>query len=211
LPETLRFGRVDVSCEGWTKPGDPYVVKGSCGLTYRLVRMSELGKSKSGRFNLDNIMSTFFAVLSSGVILYILYAILRGCWNQNQNNTSSNGPRPNNRPTHRGGGGGGNDSPPPYSPFDRKQDNTQPPTSSDSSFTRGAVAGAVGGAAALAVQAVGRGLYNPEYPSQSYDWERRDRPSSTTTTRHRNSDRGEGSSNLGELRASTGYGTSSVR
>ncbi len=159
-------------------------------------------------------MSTFFAVLSSGIILYILYAILRGCWNQNQNNTSSNGPRPNNRPTHwhRGSGGGGNDSPPPYSPFDRKRDNTQPPASSNSSFTRGAVAGAVGGAAALAaVQAVRRGLYNPEYPSQSYDWERRDRPSSTTTTRHRNSDRGEGSSDLGELRASTGYGTSSVR
>lgn len=28
-PSALRFGRVEVSCEGWSKPGDPYVLKGS--------------------------------------------------------------------------------------------------------------------------------------------------------------------------------------
>ena len=28
LPESLRFGRVEVSCEGWDGPGDPYVLKG---------------------------------------------------------------------------------------------------------------------------------------------------------------------------------------
>jgi len=28
LPDKLRFGRVEVSCEGWSKPGDPYVLKG---------------------------------------------------------------------------------------------------------------------------------------------------------------------------------------
>ena len=35
LPESLRFGRVEVSCEGWDGPGDPYVLKGalSCGGT----------------------------------------------------------------------------------------------------------------------------------------------------------------------------------
>ena len=60
LPEALRFGRVEVSCEGWDGPGDPYVLKGedsllptfcrysadhrgaslgSCGLSYRLVQV----------------------------------------------------------------------------------------------------------------------------------------------------------------------------
>lgn len=29
LPEKLRFGRIDVSCEGWSKAGDPYVLKGA--------------------------------------------------------------------------------------------------------------------------------------------------------------------------------------
>jgi hypothetical protein len=28
LPESLRLGRVQVSCEGWSGPGDPYVLKG---------------------------------------------------------------------------------------------------------------------------------------------------------------------------------------
>ena len=57
LPDSLRFGRVEVSCEGWDGPGDPYVLKGafdcavetmrtplnnevgSCGLEYRLVQV----------------------------------------------------------------------------------------------------------------------------------------------------------------------------
>src|ERR1700733_15035974 len=29
LPDTLRFGKIDVSCEGWSRPGDPYVLSGS--------------------------------------------------------------------------------------------------------------------------------------------------------------------------------------
>jgi hypothetical protein len=29
LPESLRLGRVQVSCEGWTGPGDSYVLKGA--------------------------------------------------------------------------------------------------------------------------------------------------------------------------------------
>ncbi|CDO78042.1 hypothetical protein BN946_scf184724.g6 [Trametes cinnabarina] len=39
LPDSLRFGKVEVSCEGWDGPGDPYVLKGSCGLEYRLVQV----------------------------------------------------------------------------------------------------------------------------------------------------------------------------
>jgi hypothetical protein len=29
LPEWLKFGRVEVGCEGWSKPGDEYVLKGA--------------------------------------------------------------------------------------------------------------------------------------------------------------------------------------
>ncbi|OSC98530.1 DUF1183-domain-containing protein [Trametes coccinea BRFM310] len=39
LPDSLRFGKVEVSCEGWSGPGDSYVLKGSCGLEYRLVQI----------------------------------------------------------------------------------------------------------------------------------------------------------------------------
>ena len=38
LGEALSFGRVHVSCEGYSRPGDPYVLPGSCSLEYDLVR-----------------------------------------------------------------------------------------------------------------------------------------------------------------------------
>ncbi|KAG9107234.1 hypothetical protein FRC07_008667 [Ceratobasidium sp. 392] len=28
LPSSLRFGRLSVSCEGWDRPGDPFVLRG---------------------------------------------------------------------------------------------------------------------------------------------------------------------------------------
>lgn len=40
LPSGFRFGDVDVSCEGWDGPDDPNILRGSCGLTYSLVRAS---------------------------------------------------------------------------------------------------------------------------------------------------------------------------
>ncbi|OWZ38528.1 hypothetical protein C343_06704 [Cryptococcus neoformans C23] len=38
LPSSLRLGKVDVSCEGWSAPGDPNILQGSCGLTYNLYK-----------------------------------------------------------------------------------------------------------------------------------------------------------------------------
>lgn len=59
LPSSLRLGEVEVSCEGWSAPGDRYVLRGafhqgsaridrlkrspatgSCGLDYSLTRMN---------------------------------------------------------------------------------------------------------------------------------------------------------------------------
>lgn len=37
MPEWMRFGVMDVSCEGYARPGDAYVLGGSCALTYELV------------------------------------------------------------------------------------------------------------------------------------------------------------------------------
>ncbi|KAH7341321.1 hypothetical protein B0J17DRAFT_256316 [Rhizoctonia solani] len=34
LPASLRFGKLHVSCEGWDRPGDPYVLK---GISQRLI------------------------------------------------------------------------------------------------------------------------------------------------------------------------------
>ncbi|CAG8499338.1 3676_t:CDS:2 [Paraglomus occultum] len=48
LPSHLGFGSLTVNCEGYDYPGDPYVLKGSCGLQYSLLRIG--GSKKSDRF-----------------------------------------------------------------------------------------------------------------------------------------------------------------
>jgi hypothetical protein len=44
LPPEFKLGSTDVSCEGYDSPEDPYVLKGSCGVSYRLV-LTEEGES----------------------------------------------------------------------------------------------------------------------------------------------------------------------
>ncbi|KAL7626759.1 hypothetical protein AAE478_003533 [Parahypoxylon ruwenzoriense] len=45
LPPELKLGSTDVVCEGYSGPDDPYVLKGSCGVEYRLV-LTDLGEDK---------------------------------------------------------------------------------------------------------------------------------------------------------------------
>jgi hypothetical protein len=37
MPSGVRFGTTDVICEGFRRPDDPYITKGSCGLEYTLI------------------------------------------------------------------------------------------------------------------------------------------------------------------------------
>ncbi|GAA5943394.1 uncharacterized protein JCM15063_002934 [Sporobolomyces koalae] len=37
LPNGIKFGQVEVGCEGWDGPDDEYILRGSCALTYSLV------------------------------------------------------------------------------------------------------------------------------------------------------------------------------
>ena len=37
LPADFKLGSTDVICEGYDDPDDPYVLKGSCGVEYRLI------------------------------------------------------------------------------------------------------------------------------------------------------------------------------
>ncbi|XP_062379741.1 store-operated calcium entry-associated regulatory factor [Sardina pilchardus] len=45
MDNAYRFGRVEVSCEGFNQPSDPYVLSGSCGLEYTL-ELTEEGRSR---------------------------------------------------------------------------------------------------------------------------------------------------------------------
>eukprot|EP00478_Filoreta_tenera_P001284 GABV01001302.1.p1 GENE.GABV01001302.1~~GABV01001302.1.p1 ORF type:complete len:151 (+),score=28.40 GABV01001302.1:161-613(+) len=44
MPEDYRFGAITVLCEGYRHPDDPYILKGSCGLEYKL-ELTEAGRA----------------------------------------------------------------------------------------------------------------------------------------------------------------------
>jgi hypothetical protein len=48
LPEEFKLGSTDVICEGYDYPEDPYILKGSCGVEYRLI-LTEKGREKYGK------------------------------------------------------------------------------------------------------------------------------------------------------------------
>ncbi|KAF7336671.1 OPT-domain-containing protein [Mycena venus] len=225
LPSSLRFGRVEVGCEGWSRPGDPYVLKGSCSLEYRLVQVpGNLRDSDSDNYygsqspNRMDPGSIIFTCVWLGFIAVIIYSFLQSCMRGPQNRVG--GHRGTGRPGDSGPGTGGffpggfsNDDPsappPPYS--------KGAPTTNEPGWRPGFWTGlGLGGAAAH--------LFNNRrnQNSRAYDWEREraQRPPPTTggffggqrsTARYSQEDRGEGSSNLGAMRRSTGLGGSNVR
>ncbi|KAL0065124.1 hypothetical protein AAF712_007960 [Marasmius tenuissimus] len=229
LPESLRFGRVEVSCEGWSAPGDPYVLQNSCGLEYRLVEVPRILRSDSdphsprstGALNSVDWPTVIFAIPWVIVLLWILYGL---CW---QNNDGSNrspraqrrrGPGPGFSDSNWFPGGYGddrNDPPPPY--HDPKHATAGRGQGWSPGFFTGALAGGL----------AGRYLFNnnrrdvsEERPRRRiWDWER---PTTTSSPPAQASagrrvwssgtdDRGEGTSDLGSMRRSSGFGGSNVR
>ncbi|KAJ6619815.1 hypothetical protein B0H10DRAFT_1793068 [Mycena sp. CBHHK59/15] len=209
LPDSLRFGRVEVSCEGWSRPGDPYVLKGSCSLEYRLVQVPGSLRNiddPSTRKSFD-VASTIFTVIWLAFLAIILYSFFQSCMRGSANRAPNNPGRPGGNPRSGFFPGGLNDdpsAPPPYS-------KTAPPTNEGwrPGFWTGAVLGGLGNHFLNNRRQTG---YNP----RAYDWERSQSyrpPSMFGQWRNtaQSEDRGEGSSNLGPMRQSTGIGGSNVR
>lgn len=48
LPSEFKLGSTEVVCEGYDSPEDPFVLKGSCGVEYRLV-LTDVGEEKYGQ------------------------------------------------------------------------------------------------------------------------------------------------------------------
>ena len=48
LPAEFKLGSTDVVCEGYESSEDPFVLKGSCGVEYRLI-LTEAGEEKYGQ------------------------------------------------------------------------------------------------------------------------------------------------------------------
>ncbi|PKS10155.1 hypothetical protein jhhlp_001905 [Lomentospora prolificans] len=130
LPEELRLGSTEVICEGYDSPDDPYVLKGSCGVEYRLV-LTEKGENRypdiaeqwsSGR-GWDTGSYVFVGVFLA-VLAWILYSAFFSARDvQRRVNDARRGgggfwPGGGDGPGGWGGPGwgpgGDNDPPPPY-------------------------------------------------------------------------------------------------
>lgn len=95
LPSDFKFGRLEVSCEGYEYPNDDYVLVGSCGLEYTISEVSKMGGSYFPSFSYpkDNVkngngssMVTIVVIVGAVIALYFY---LRP--NDEQPNTATGG------------------------------------------------------------------------------------------------------------------------
>ncbi|KAK7429988.1 hypothetical protein QQZ08_003377 [Neonectria magnoliae] len=146
LPEELKLGSTDVICEGYNSPDDRYILKGSCGVEYRLALTSK-GERRypnlahgGGWFDDGQGGTDWGAWVFAAIFVAVLGWIIYSACITAQDNRPPRSPRP-----HRGGGGWGpgwgpgNDPPPPYP-------GTKP--SQQDNWTPGFWSGMAGGAAA---------------------------------------------------------------
>jgi len=95
LDSSVRFGETTVSCEGYSNPDDPYILKGSCGLEYSL-DYTEQGRQGAGyttgghgAYNSYNSHSSYdTSSHHSGfkwgnvIMMVIIGCIIYGIWSQ---------------------------------------------------------------------------------------------------------------------------------
>ncbi|KAK1780906.1 hypothetical protein QBC45DRAFT_406993 [Copromyces sp. CBS 386.78] len=155
LPTTLQLGSTDVICEGYDGPDDDYVLKGSCGVEYRL-SLTEEGRRKYGDGYGDGDgdggwggggdgespgwAGYLFGILFVGVLGWIVYS---ACVQANANRRGGGVPGADGQRRGWGGGGGGggggpgfgggpgggdwDEPPPPYPGYGNKPSGSQQP------------------------------------------------------------------------------------
>ncbi|CBY00974.1 similar to transmembrane protein 66 precursor [Plenodomus lingam JN3] len=174
LPEEFKLGSTDVICEGYDYPEDPYILKGSCGVEYRLILTDKgrerYGKGRDGWFGDgdgddggyggpktmgERIAGGLFWCLFIGVVAWMIYSAYTS---RAQGGARGVG---GGRPGWGGGGGGGggwgggwgggynddhDDPPPPYYPSNPGKQH--PSYGTNQGWRPGFWSGAAGGAAA---------------------------------------------------------------
>lgn len=163
LPPEFKLGSTDVVCEGYRSAEDPWVLKGSCGVEYRLV-LTEVGERRLGHLVAEEEglgLERWTGLLGVGLfalcIVLIVYPLVADCLGFRRNNRPGGNNNNNNRPWWGGfwpggggpGGGGDNNPPGPPPPYDYPSSNRfMSSTSSSSNWRPGFWTGALGGAAA---------------------------------------------------------------
>ena len=198
LPPEFKLGETEVICEGYSNPDDPYILKGSCGVEYRLI-LTELGEEKYGSKGwfgrestgpsyaanddspFEKFFNLFFWCLFIGVALWIGHNFLRSLFLTRANGGRRGGPRAGGGVGGGGGWGGddGNDPPPPYDPRPPRQTYSKPQPSTRAGSSQQSSEGwrpgfwtglATGGAAAYAANQASRNRANEQAHQQERTW-----------------------------------------
>ena len=169
LPSEFKIGSTDVICEGFSSSEDQHVLKGSCGVEYRIM-LTKLGEEKYGRKGKDtwggydgrseagDWAAVIFWFIFLAVVGWMIYAALI------RDSPGRRPPGAARNPWFGGGGGGsgsgsgsgGNDDPPPPyeyrpSPKAKATSSRAPravPVQAHGGWRPGFWSGALGGAAA---------------------------------------------------------------
>ena len=221
LPSEFRLGATDVKCEGYASADDPYILKGSCGIEYRLM-LTQRGEERYGRRRerpgdgakrgetLSTVEWMLFWALFAGVLVWILY-----------NACSRAGENAQRRPRRPGGGGGGgygsgggggggpyDDPPPPYDYSTKpSQSSAAPGWGAAGGWQPGFWTGAAGGAAAGYAASNWRNQRNDRYREDSRLFDNGGEGGSRTTR----SSASSGSGYSASRHESTGFGSTSRR
>ncbi|KAJ5719659.1 hypothetical protein N7493_007237 [Penicillium malachiteum] len=126
LPSEFKLGSTDVICEGYRNADDKWVLKGSCGVEYRLL-LTEQGESRYGKIEkgsseesgwLETIGNILLCVFILAVFAVILIAATGGFSNgdQRRRREGRGGGRGGYGGGPGGGGGGGGGGYGPYLP-----------------------------------------------------------------------------------------------
>ncbi|EAW08674.1 DUF1183 domain protein [Aspergillus clavatus NRRL 1] len=133
LPPEFKLGSTDVVCEGYRNADDKWVLKGSCGVEYRLL-LTELGERRFGieedlwsgfsstkgwRRGMSVLGDLIFFGFMGAVFILILWPMVRDCFGLRGRRGPNAGRGGGGFGGFGGGGGGGDDNypgpPPPYS------------------------------------------------------------------------------------------------
>lgn len=121
MDNAYRFGTIEVTCEGYDYPDDPYILKGSCGLRYTIDYTKEGQKQNKGHdygygnsnYNYSRGKSGLLAdVITLIIVVVIIYAIIKTCLHRNQYSTTDDD-HPDNDSRYFSGGFRSASPPPP--------------------------------------------------------------------------------------------------
>jgi len=89
LDDAVRFGSINVNCEGYDHPDDPYILKGSCSLEYNLEYTSKgansnynsFGGRSNNYYDENSSSSGWGSIFTFIVLVFVIYNIFRACAN----------------------------------------------------------------------------------------------------------------------------------